>query len=287
MKLSIIIPCYNGADTISAQLDALSRQHWNEPWEVLVVDNRSTDNSMEIVKRYQGRLPNLQIVDALERQGQPYALNVGAKAASGEYLAFCDADDVVGSGWLAAMGSALQKNNFVACRMDFEKLNSPWICAARRNPQKDGLNAYTYPPYLPHAGGGTIGVKKSVFQSIGGFDEDFPYLHDTVFCWMLQLCNIPLHYVPDAVSHIRCRDTFKGIFRQAKGYAEYNVLLYKTFRRHGMPRLEYRKVLLAWYNFLKRCAKIRSKTDLAATVWQVGWRYGRLKGCVKHRTLAP
>jgi glycosyltransferase involved in cell wall biosynthesis len=216
MKLSIIIPCYNGADTISEQLDALSRQHWNEPWEVLVVDNRSTDNSMDIVKRYQGRIPNLQIVDASERQGQPYALNVGAKAASGEYLAFCDADDVVGSGWVAAMGSALKKNDFVACRMDFEKLNSPWICAARRNPQKDGSNVYRYPPYLPHAGGGTIGVKKAVFQKVGGFDEAFLIFMIRYFVGCFN-CSISLF----TLSLMRC-PTFdaatpsKGCFNRPK-----------------------------------------------------------------------
>lgn len=130
MKLSVIIPCYNGANTIADQLEALANQEWSEPWEIIVADNRSTDNSMAIVKQYQERLPNLRIVDASARQGQPYALNCGAEAAVGESLAFCDADDVVGPCWLVAMGQALSKYDFVACRFDTEKLNPPWLSKA-------------------------------------------------------------------------------------------------------------------------------------------------------------
>ena len=81
MKLSVIIPCYNAAETIAEQLEALTRQQWDKPWEIIVANNRSTDGSMAIVERYMERLPNLRIVDASERQGQPFALNTGILAA--------------------------------------------------------------------------------------------------------------------------------------------------------------------------------------------------------------
>ena len=64
MKLSVILPCINGAETIAVQLEALTRQSWAGEWEVIVVNNGSTDNSMEIVERYRDRLQNLQIVNA-------------------------------------------------------------------------------------------------------------------------------------------------------------------------------------------------------------------------------
>ncbi|MCY7394267.1 MAG: glycosyltransferase, partial [Leptolyngbyaceae cyanobacterium CAN_BIN12] len=66
MKLSVILPCFNGAETIAVQLEALTRQSWAGEWEVIVVNNGSTDNSMEIVKRYRDRLQNLQIVNAYQ-----------------------------------------------------------------------------------------------------------------------------------------------------------------------------------------------------------------------------
>lgn len=286
MKLSVIIPCYNAANTIADQLEALAGQHWSEPWEVIVADNGSTDESMVIVKQYRERLPNLRIVDASARQGQPYALNVGARAAVGDALAFCDADDVVGSGWVAAMGKALSKYDFVACRFDIERLNVPWVQKSRGNPQPDGIQKYDYPPYLPHAGGGSLGVKRSLHETIGGFDETLPILHDTDYCWRLQLAGTELHFVPDAVIHVRYRDTLGGIYRQARGYAEYNVLLYKRYRPLGMPELSWKTGVKAWVRLLRRLSRIRSKESLARWVWQSGWSMGRLQGSIKHRVFA-
>lgn len=64
MKLSVILPCFNGAKTIALQLEALAHQCWSEPWELVVVNNGSTDDSMQIVQSYRNLLPNLRIVDA-------------------------------------------------------------------------------------------------------------------------------------------------------------------------------------------------------------------------------
>jgi glycosyltransferase involved in cell wall biosynthesis len=283
MKLSVIIPCYNAVDTIAEQLEALATQEWSEPWEIIVADNRSTDDSIAIVKQYQERLPNLRLIDASARQGQPYALNAGVKAAVGEALAFCDADDVVGSGWVAAMGAALSKYDFVACRFDTLKLNEGWLYKSRRNPQRDGLQEYDYPPYLHHAGGGSLGVKRALYEAIDGFDETLPYLHDTDFYWRLQLAGTELHFVSDAVIHIRYRDTLRSIYRQARNYGEYNVILYKKYRPLGMPELSWRTGVTAWFKLLRWLLRIRSKTGLAKWTWQFGWLTGRLQGSLRHR----
>jgi glycosyltransferase involved in cell wall biosynthesis len=286
MKLSVIIPCYNAAGTIGVQLEALANQQWSESWEVIVANNRSTDESMAIVERSRDRLPNLRIVDASAYQGQPYALNIGARAATGEALAFCDADDEVGAGWVAAMGETLSKYDFVACRFDIERLNAPWVQKSHTNPQRYGLNQYKYPPYLPHAGGGGLGVKRSVYEAVNGFDETLPMLHDTDFCWKVQLLGIELHFVPDAVLHVRYRDTLWGIYRQAQGYAVYNVLLYKRYRPLGMPELSWKQGVRAWLDLLQSLRHVRGKEGFARWLWNFGWRIGRVQGCIKHRVLA-
>ncbi|WP_347275223.1 glycosyltransferase [Candidatus Kuenenia sp.] len=287
MKLSVIIPCYNASATIADQLEALANQQWSEQWEVVVSDNGSTDNSMEIVKQYQNRLPYLRIVDASARRGQPYALNVGIQAATGESLALCDADDEVAPGWLIAMGEALSKYDFVACRIDIDKLNAPWVRKNRKSPQQDGIQKYDYPPYLPHAGGGTIGFKRWLYDAIGCFEESFPLLHDTDFCWKAQLKGLELHFVPDAAMHVRLRDTIKGIYRQARGYGEYNVKIYKKYLPLGMPKLSWKQGVFSWkafiMHFMKSIPRIRDKGDLAYWAWQFGWYIGRLKGSIKYR----
>lgn len=285
MKLSIIIPCYNAASTIGATLDALAAQEWSEPWEALIVNNRSTDASLAIVERYRARIPQLRVVEASERQGQPFALNSGVAAALGESVAFTDADDEIGPGWLAAMGQALEKYDFVACRIDDEKLNSQEQRRLRGNNQRDGIQPYKYPPYLPHAGGGTLGVKRHLFELVGGFDEALPYLHDTDFCWKLQRAGVTLRFVPDAVLHIRYRGTLKALYRQARNYGEYNVILYKRYRPLGMPAIPIKQGIRAWINIGKsalRVARSRDRTQFGHLVWNFGWRLGRVRGSIKH-----
>jgi glycosyltransferase involved in cell wall biosynthesis len=286
MKLSVIIPCYNAADTIGAQLEALAGQRWIEPWEVIVSDNGSTDETLVVVERYREQLRNLRLIDSSERQGTAHARNAGVQASDGDALAFCDADDEVAPGWVAAIGEALSIRDFVASRFDIEKLNEPWVQKSHANPQRDRLGQYKYPPYLTHAGGSGMGVKRSVHEAVGGFDESLRILEDTDYCWRIQLAGIKLHFVPDALVHVRYRDTLCGIYRQARTYAEYNVLLYKRYRPLGMPRLSWKASVPAWANLLRRLSRIRRKQDLGQWVWQFGWRVGRLHGSMKYRIFA-
>lgn len=288
MNLSIIIPCFNGAQTIGVQLDALAKQQWSGAWEIIVVNNRSTDNSMEIVEGYKNSLPNLRIVEASDRQGQPYAINFGASVASGEAIAFCDADDEVSPGWVLAMGEALSKKyEFAACRVDLQKLNPPWVFEGIGfHSQTKGLQSIKYPPFLPHAGGGTIGVKRALFEQMGGFDETFPYLHDTDLCFKLQMKGVTLHFVPDALTHIRLKDSFKGIFYQARNWAEYNVKLYKKYMILTGTTLPHpwKTYLREWRSILRQLVVgPKAKKDLARLVQRLGWQIGLLKGSLKHR----
>lgn len=290
MKLSVIIPCYNAEKFIGNQLEALAKQQWSEPWEVIVADNGSTDNSAKIVNEYKSKLPNLRIVDASDKKGAAHARNVGARAAKGDALVFCDADDVVAPNWLQEMGNALEKYDFVACRIDIEKLNPSWVIKRRKHPQSFGIQQYRYPSFLPHAGGSTLGVKKWIHELIGGFDESMFFLEDTDYCWRIQLKGINLHFVPHAVIHVRLKNTFKGIFRQAYNWGQHNVKIYKRYLPYGMPKLSWKQGILSWksllYSFIKGLPKIRDKGDIANWAWQFGWRLGRLKGSIKYRVFA-
>jgi len=172
MKLTIIIPCLNNAKTIGAQLEALGSQHCSAPWEIIVSDNGSTDKSMEIAKRYTERLTNLRVIDSSDQQGVSHARNVGAMAATGDYLLFCDADDVVAPDWVSAFCAALSKYDFVACRAETKTLSPEWADGLfNRHAQENALQTAWYPPYLPYAAGGTLGIKKTLHEAVGGFDE--------------------------------------------------------------------------------------------------------------------
>lgn len=288
LKLSVVIPCLNAAGTIAQQLDALTRQSWPGGWEVVVADNGSTDRSREIVESYRDRLPGLKLVDASDKRGQAHARNLGAAAATGDAFLFCDADDEVAPGWLEGMGRALAVHDFVACRYDNEKLNPVWVQRTHLNPQKDGLTAYDYPPFLPHAGGGGLGVRRSVHEAVGGFDESMPALEDTDYCWRIQLAGHGFHFAPEAVVYIRHRHDPGSIYRQGVSYGLHNVLIYKKYRTRGMPRLGWLPGALRWAKLiLKTPLMLPTREGRSRWLWQLGWRVGRVKGCWRYRVMAP
>jgi len=286
VRLSVIIPCLNEAEWIARQLEALAAQQWPEPWEVIVSDNGSTDASRQIAERYAATLPKLRVVDASDRKGQAHAKNVGARAAAGTAIAFCDADDEVAPGWVAAMGEALSRHDFVASRFEIEKLNPAWVRAGRGTPQRDGVMKHWYPPFLPHAGGCGLGVRRALHEAVGGFDERWPVHEDTDYCFRIQLAGTPLMFAPDAVVHVRFQRTLSGVYRQASSWGKYNVLLYKTYRPLGMPKLSWKEGVFGWIGLVQTLPRVRSKDNYAAWLWQFGWRSGRLRGCLKYRVLA-
>jgi glycosyltransferase involved in cell wall biosynthesis len=286
LPLSVVIPCFNAAATLGGQLAALAAQRWPGEWEVIVADNGSTDGSVAVAASFRDRLPRLTVAAASGHLGPGHSRNVGARVARGEALLFCDADDEVAPGWLAAMAQALGEHDFVACRYEVAKLNPPWVAAARPHPQETGLNPYTYPPFLPHAGGGGLGVRRRLHEVVGGFDEDLPALEDTDYCWRLQLAGTPLHYVPDAVVHIRYRPDLAGNFRQLLSFGEHNVLIYRRYRSRGMPRLGPGPGLLRWGKLLLTAPRLATRPGRAAWLSQLGWRLGRLRGCLRYRALA-
>ena len=287
MKASVVIPCYNAEKTLPEQLEAFSRQHWSESWEIILADNGSTDNSLHLAEQYLSKIPNFRIIEANRIKGPAHARNSGAAVAEGESLLFCDADDEVALGWVAAMGNALKQQDFVACRMEPFKLSLSWAVEARRCPQQDGLEPYKYPPYLPHAGGGGLGIKRSIHESVGGFDENMPLLEDTDYCWRVQLLGTKLVFVPDALIHIRLRGSTRTMFRQSRLWGEYNVYLYKKYRPHGMPDLSAKEGLRRTWKLLRQMPYcLRNSTKRQGWLRRFAWQYGRTIGSIKYGVFA-
>jgi glycosyltransferase involved in cell wall biosynthesis len=282
LQLTVVIPCRNGSSYLRRQLVALSSQDGVEDWEVVVVDNRSTDGSRAVASEFGGRL-NLRVVDADERVSPSYARNVGARAASGDKLLFVDADDEVAPGYLAAMATALEQSDFVTARVDIETLNPAWNRAALGPPwQEQGVEPFF--DYLP-AASVCIGLARPLYLSVGGFPEEFPRLEDIAFCWKIQLRGTPLRFVPGAVYRYRYRDTLPGLYRQSRDWAVSAPLLYREFRAAGMPRRPLGRALALWAELPRWLVRARSKADLARLVVELGSCMGRLKGSVRYRVV--
>ncbi|MDM9384194.1 glycosyltransferase [Chlorogloeopsis sp. ULAP01] len=281
MNLSVIIACYNAGDTIVMQLEALAQQKWSEPWEIIFADNGSTDETIASIEKFQNKIPNLRLVDASKKRGAAHARNVGVSIAKGKALAFCDADDIIAPSWVAAMGEALKKYDFVAGQKDYKKLNEPWVFECF-GIQETGLHEAA--GYLPFAGANNLGVKRSIHEAIGGFDESILGIEDVDYCWRIQQSGTKLHYIPEALIYFRFRHTLKGMYLRSWNMGCQEPLLYRKHLPKGMPRL------ITWKTFVKAAVvlplhlllKVRDKKSLGRWLMDFAWRTGQFKGCIQY-----
>lgn len=282
--LTVVVPCYNEAETIGAQLDALASQTCPRSWEVVVADNGSTDATVEVARSYSDRLPGFRLVDASDRDGAAHARNRAVEASESDNLAFCDADDVVAPDWLPVIVEALEEHRFVASRHEVERLNPEWALAGRGRGQEDGLLTVWYPPHLPHATTTGLAVRRELFEEVGGFDESLLYLEDTDFCWRLIKRGCELQFVEDAVIHLRYRSTLVEMFRQARNWAYYNTLLYLRHRPPGASLSRpWRRYLRKWWQILKGCRDLASPSGRARLVWRAGQQIGLTGASLRFR----
>jgi GT2 family glycosyltransferase len=289
MKLSVVIGVYNGEAYIRDQLEALAGQVWSEPWEVVISDNGSTDSTVAIVDGFQGRIPHLRVVDSSDRRGVAHARNVGVAEAVGRSVAFCDADDVVCPGWVAAMGEALESHDLVVGPLDYERLNEPWAQTYRGTHQTEGPGYFRlgHEDFLPYGGGGNLGVKRSAFIGVDGFEEEFRGHEEVDVCFRLQLAGAKLYFAPEAVVHYRLRDSFGELFRRAQYFGTCDVFTYAKWRSFlgpagGLPR----QLLRLVRPFVRLVPlAVRGKGDLARLVWEAGYASGRIRESAAQRVL--
>lgn len=91
--VSVIIPCYNGEKFIGEAIESVVNQTYKN-WELIVVDDGSTDNSEKIINQYFTADKRIQFIQHKKNKGIPSTRNTGIKISNGEYIAFLDQDDL-------------------------------------------------------------------------------------------------------------------------------------------------------------------------------------------------
>jgi glycosyltransferase involved in cell wall biosynthesis len=277
VEISVIIPCFNACQFVAEQLEALAEQEGAPPFEVVVVDDGSTDDSVAVVLAWRPRLPSLRLLEEAHRGNVSFVRNLGVAETRGRLLLFCDADDVVDRRWVANLASALEDHEFVAGALDFERLNPPWMRRHADGRQQHGLQMGK-PGFLPHAGAGNLGIHREVFDALGGFDASLPSLEDTDLCFRAQLRGHQLTFTADALVHVRQRQSLAGAFRQGLSWGHGTTVLHHRFRRYGMAHPPHLRHLAGWLLAVPRLFLVRDRAQLATWVFRQGWRIGRLQG---------
>lgn len=171
--VTVIIPAYNDEDFIEEAVGSVLRQTYN-PIDVIVVDDGSTDATAEKARRYEG---DLRLISTAHR-GASHARNVGASAATGEYLVFLDADDVLGSGAIEGLVEAQEAADVAqivsVCDWAYltETPSGEWVeepgSSAFDPHEDDGLAAWLSGRFFPPC---ALMWPRNVLAEVGGWDE--------------------------------------------------------------------------------------------------------------------
>lgn len=282
--MTVAIPSRDTAATLPAQLDALAAQAYDGAFEVVLCDNGSTDGSDALALEWAGRL-DLRVVRVPE-PGISNVRNAALVEARGDLLAFCDGDDVVAPGWLAALVAAAGAADLVAGRLDDTSLNPPEVVAWRGPlPVDEPLRPLGF---LPLAPGASFAVWRDVAMDVGGWDPGYVGgSEDVDFSWRVQLAGRTFAYAPDAVVAYRYRPDRRALYRQFYRYGHTEARLQRRFAGH-LPRHSVRNLAGTWKALLRQAPRLRGTgPDAVALKREYAYHWGRLVGSLRERTLLP
>jgi glycosyltransferase involved in cell wall biosynthesis len=278
--ISVIVPVRNGMPWLSEQLQALVEQDYAGDWEVVVADNGSTDLTPMVAQEWAERHDRIRCTDASKVNGAPAARNAGVRAARGDLLAFCDADDIVQPGWLANCARALEEVDVMAGVFDFWSLNG-----LRASPPKPASMRQL--GFLPAGLGANLAVRRDAFEAVGGFAEELLIGEDIDLCWRLQLSGYRFVIEFKAIVAKRERNEFKLVFRQAAGYGRSGPALYRRHRSGGARR-NLTGAAKSWLWLLLLSPQLVTAGNRRIE-WAraAGMRSGRLVGSIRERAFFP
>lgn len=224
----MIVPIYNGAQTIDAQISALEAQQQAPDFEVILVDNGSTDNTLDLLRARRIANSNLRIVSATDESGASYARNVGVGHAASRHLMFCDADDIVSETWVAQGWRNFEVVDAWSGPCDalesceFDKGREAVLRMIHDSPRWE-------PPFIrkempsPTLQGGNFGMSKAAFLALGGFDQSLPAsFEDLDLAYRAREHGIEIRFAPTTRIAYRRRSTARSIatrqVRMARGH---------------------------------------------------------------------
>jgi len=259
-RVSIIIPNWNGARHLPTCLESLRRQTFRD-FEVIVVDNGSTDGSLDLLAR---DYPEVRVLALGENWGFAGACNVGIRAARGEFVILLNNDTEADPRWLEEVVAVFERRpeaGIVASKMllfdqrdtfhtagDFYRVDG--IPGNRGVWEKDE-GQYDREEVVFSACGGSAAYRREMLDRIGLLDEDFFYsCEDVDLAWRAQLAGYRCVYAPRAVVYHKLSATGGGVTASFYDGRNFIYLLVKDYpsdlwRRHWRAILK-AQLRLAW-----------------------------------------
>ena len=198
ISVSIIVPVYNAEKHIKNCINTILKQDFNKPFEIIIVDDSSTDNTQNQIKQY--NIPSIKLFSLTSNRGPSTARNIGIKNARGEYIYLLDADDQIEANTLTTLYNIANQDSCDLVFSDFKRIEN--LQNQRNNifnfpnsqffGKKEILEAmhkeiYDHNPLFGHLGlfgcNGRL-IKRSVLHDNKIlFKEDLRFLEDKTFAW--------------------------------------------------------------------------------------------------------
>lgn len=295
--ISVIIPVYNDPRGIKDTLESLVNQDFlSENFEIIVTDNWSTDNTLDVVKKFMQKYPKLirfVIEDTI--QSSYAARNKGIKISKGSIIAFIDADMTIDKDWLTRIVNSLEKHqvDYLACRVEIylkEKSTFGLYNKMTGFPVENYMNKNHFAPTC------CLVVRRKVFDDVGLFDSRLFSSGDYEFGNRVFRSGYKLYYDSNIVMMHPARSSFKQIFykffrigRGAQQISFYYPKYYKEMYRNNL-NLRYYFPSKPWDFFRNmKGNKIWDKSSLFTKIgfylinWevnlatQIGYSYEKLR----------
>lgn len=205
-EVSVIIPVHNHLDLTQSCLASLLLHRGDIAFEVIVVDDASTDASNAFLSGING----LRLFRMAEQSGYVHASNKGASEARGNTLVFLNNDTVVQAGWLEALlnlfvlfpdtgiaGAKLLYPNGVLQEAGGAVFNDGSVWNIGRFEQADDAR-FNYVREVDYVSGATLAIQKEIFEQLGGFDTHFApgYFEDTDLAMRVRANGLKIRYTP-------------------------------------------------------------------------------------------
>ncbi len=258
--ISIVIPCYNASRFIGETLASVTWQSLSD-WEVIVIDDGSTDDSRNVIEAWRERLGDRMRTEYGPNRGVSAARNSGTRLARGEFIQYLDADDLLRPDTLLRRVNAIVAGGDVAY-CDWQKLQenedgsfTPGDVVARRMdevhpiPEIALFTTFWAPP-------AALLYRRSIVEAVGGWNESLPVIQDARFALDAALAGGRFVHVPGVGADYRVlrgtslssRDPVRFIrdcYLNACQVGEY-------WRAHGGLNEERRKALADCYSYTAR-----------------------------------
>ena len=225
--VSIIIPNYNGGDLLYNCINSIYENISIKDFEIIVVDNGSTDNSINRVK---SNFQNVEIISSNSNLGYSGGCNLGATHASGKYLLFLNNDTEHSNEWIEKLVYFLDSNSKIAAvqpkilnihnkkLFDYaggaggfiDKFCFPFVQGRIFHTLEEDHNQYNNPSRIFWASGAAFMIRSNIFKTLKGFDKIyFAYMEEIDLCWRAQAMGYKIYSVPDSFVYHYGKQTIK------------------------------------------------------------------------------